>query len=119
MRRNIRWEEPEEAVPEEDIAAEAIQYQDQAEDIEWAAHLHQDRWAEPQDRQEVSAEADHRAHRQEEVTTEHRHHQEEAIMEHRRHQEEVIMEHHRHHHAEAAEEAGADVFHRSSAWLSC
>ena len=34
MRRNIRWEEPEEAVPEEDIAAEAIQYQDQAEDIE-------------------------------------------------------------------------------------
>ena len=28
MRRNNRWEEPEEAVPAEDIAADAIQYQD-------------------------------------------------------------------------------------------
>jgi hypothetical protein len=34
MRRNNRWEEPEEAVPAEVIAAEAIQYQDQVEGIE-------------------------------------------------------------------------------------
>ena len=85
---------------------------------------------EPQDRQEVSAEADHRVHRQEEVITEHRHHQEEATTEHRhhqeedttehhRHREEAIMEHHLHHHAEAAEEVGADVFNRSSVLLSC
>jgi hypothetical protein len=34
MRRILKWEEPEAAMPEEGIAAEDIQYQGQAEDIE-------------------------------------------------------------------------------------
>ena len=63
-----------------------------------------------QDRQEVSAEADHRAHRQEEVITEHRHHQEEATTERRHHQEEATMEHHLHHHADIEEAAEEAVF---------